>query len=108
MLIRRQVYRNTELQLHLSKHTHPRYQMSFAQILEQYIVGNKAKGQISKHRKQENKANQIFGKTEVCVSGGKKGLFLGKIGWLCSPVTSVLRFALLLCYQRFDVFTARS
>ena len=57
MLIRRQVYRNTEPQLHLSKHAHPRYQMSFAQILEQYIVGNKAKGRISKRRKQESKAN---------------------------------------------------
>ena len=37
----------------------------------------------------------------VCVSGGKKGLFFGKLGVLCFIETPVLRFALLPYYRRF-------
>ena len=44
----------------------------------------------------------------MCVSGRKKCLFFGKFGSLYFPVTSVSRFALLLCYRRFVVFTAKS
>ena len=45
--------------------------------------------------------------TYVCVSGGKKCSFFGKIGVLCFLKTPVLRFALLLYYRqntnRFDL-----
>ena len=71
-----------------------------------YIVDNKAEGQISKQMLEENKARQIFRKTNVsysprthvCVSGGsgrKKCSFYGKFGLLCFLLTPVLRFALL-------------
>ena len=53
-----------------------------------YFVGNKAKGRILKWVSQENKARQIFRKTNIsyppntrtymCVSGGKKSSFFGK------------------------------
>ena len=42
-------------------------------------VGNKAIGRISKRVFQENIARQIFRKTYVCVSGGKKCSFFRKI-----------------------------
>ena len=79
-----------------------------------HIVGNKVKGQISKLMSQENKARQIFRKTNiscppdmqthVCVSGGKKYSFFGKFDVLCFPVTAVLRFALLPYYRWYTVF----
>ena len=67
------------------------------------IVGDKAKGRISRQVFQENKARQIFRKTNisnVCVSGGKKCSFFGKFGVLCFLETPVLRFALLPYYRR--------
>ena len=52
------------------------------------IVGNKAKGRISKRVLQENKAWQIFRKTNISnVSGGKKYSFFRKFGVLCFLVT---------------------
>ena len=65
------------------------------------FVGNKAKRRNSERVFQENKAYQIFRKTYVCVSGGKKCSFFGKFGVLCFLETLVLRFALLLYYRRF-------
>ena len=78
------------------------------------VVGNKAKGRISKRMFQESKARQNFRKTNisyllirtrtrtrirthtyVCVSGRKKCLFFGNFGVLCFLETSVLRFPLL-------------
>ena len=68
-----------------------------------HIVGNKAKGRISKRVFQENKARQIFRKTNIsCVSGGKKCSFFGKFGVLCFLETPVLRFALLPNYRRYN------
>ena len=52
-------------------------------------VGNKAKERISKRVLQENKARQIFRKTNVCVSGGKKWSFSGKFHVFCFLVTPV-------------------
>ena len=56
------------------------------------LVGNKAKGQISKWIFQENKACQILQKTSIsyppdthiylCRSGGKNYSFFGKLGVL--------------------------
>ena len=81
------------------------------QLEKAKFVGDKAKGGISKQELQENKAGQIFQKTnssypEICARvyqgvrdvrflGGKKYSFFGKFGQLCFLVTSVLRFALL-------------
>ena len=72
------------------------------------LIGNKAKGRISKRRYQENKARQIFRKTNIsyplirtpmcAYQGGKKCSFFGKFGVLCFLVTSVLRLALLPYY----------
>ena len=63
------------------------------------IVGNKAKGPISKREFEENRACQIFRKTDISypldthtyvyVSGGKKHLFFGKFGVLCFLETPV-------------------
>ena len=64
-----------------------------------YLVGNKAKRRISIRVFQENNARQIFQKTYVCVSRGKKCLFFGKFGVLCLFETPVLRFALLSYYR---------
>ena len=74
------------------------------------IIGNKAKGRISKGVLQENKTRQIFRKkkisyppdtyTQVCVLGDKKCLFFGKFSVLCFLVTPVLGFALLPYYRR--------
>ena len=58
---------------------------------------------------QENKARPIFRKTNisypfvhtyVCVWGGKKCSFFGKIDVLCFLEATVLRFALLSYYRR--------
>ena len=39
----------------------------------------------------------------VCVSGGKKCLFYGKVGALCFLETPVLKFVLLPYYRRYRV-----
>ena len=72
--------------------------MGMSELDEDHVIGNKAKWR----RKQENKARQIFRKTNmyVCVSGSKKCSFFGKFGVLSFIETSVLRFALLPYYQR--------
>ena len=44
------------------------------------FVDNTAEGRISKRVFQENKARQIFRKTNVCVSRGKKCFFFEKFG----------------------------
>ena len=74
-----------------------------AEILPQF-VGNKAKGQISKRVFQENKARQIFRKTNmsyrlICTEG-KKCLFFEKFGMLCFFETPGFRFAFLPYYQQ--------
>ena len=75
-----------------------------------WVVGNKAKGQISKLVFQENKARQIFQKTGIyfpliritwCVSGGKKCPFFGKLDVICFLETPILKFALLSYYRQF-------
>ena len=67
------------------------------------FVGNKVKGQISKWVFQENKACQIFRKTNISYSlmRSKKCSFFRKFDMLCFLETSVLRFALLPYYRRF-------
>ena len=81
------------------------------QLEKAKFVGDKAKGRISKQVLQENKAGQIFQKTnssypEICPRvhqgvrdvhflRGKECSFFGKFGQLCFLVTSVLQFALL-------------
>ena len=71
------------------------------------FVGNMARVRISKRVFQENKARQIFRKTNISYPryahvhvriGGKKSLFIGKIGVLCFFETPILRFVLLLYY----------
>ena len=63
---------------------------------------------------QENKAQQIFRKTNisyplirtrtyVCVSGDKKCSFFGKFGMICFLETPVLIISLLPYYRWFDV-----
>ena len=69
------------------------------------FVDNTAEGRISKRVFQENKARQIFRKTNVCVSGSKK--VFGKFGMLCFLKTPVLRFvlsALLPTIQNFHPY----
>ena len=61
------------------------------------MVGNKAKGRISKRELQENKAGH------GCVSGGKKCLLFGKFDVLCFLVTPVLKFALINDKVSYDV-----
>ena len=60
------------------------------------VVGNKAKGRISKRGFQESKARQNFRKTNI--SYPLK--FFGNFGVLCFLETPVLRFALLPYYRR--------
>ena len=67
------------------------------------FVGNKIKGWISKRVLQENKARQIFQKTNNSYQGDenqgdKKCFFFGKFGVLCFLVTSDLKFVILPCY----------
>ena len=73
-----------------------------------YIVGNKAKGRISKRVFHENKASQIFRKTNIsyplirthtCTYQGVRNVF-GKFGFICFLEAPVLRFALWPYYQR--------
>ena len=69
------------------------------------VVGNRAKGRISKRVLQENKSSQLFGKTKhflpsdihtcVCVSWGKTSSFFRTFYVLCFLLIPVLRFALL-------------
>ena len=63
-----------------------------------------AKGYIAKLVLQENKARQIFQKTNIsypmCVSEDKKYSFFGKFVVFCFLVMPVLRFALLPYYQQ--------
>ena len=78
------------------------------------IVGNKAKGRISKRVFQENKAHQIFRKTNISYHTKthhakfsekrtllNKCMFFGKFGVLCFLETTVLRFALWPYYRRY-------
>ena len=74
------------------------------------IVGNVAKGRISKRVLEENRACQISRKrnisyplihTHTCAYRGIKNVrFFGKFGVLCFLETSILRFALLPYYPR--------
>ena len=67
------------------------------------FVGNKTKRRILKRVFQENKARQLFRKTNISyvyVSGGKKRSFFAKFGVLCFLETHVLRFAFLPYHQR--------
>ena len=69
------------------------------------VVGNKAKGRISKRVDGggEFSEKRTFltpnTHTYVCVLGGKKCSFFGKFGVLCFLDTTVLRFALLPHYR---------
>ena len=63
-----------------------------------YFVGNKAEGLISKRAFQENKACQIFRKTNF---------FYPTRIMLCLLKTPILRFALLLYYQQFPSKTRK-
>ena len=63
------------------------------QWIDYNVVGNKAKGRISKRVFQENKAHQC--------------LFFGKFGVLCFLETPVLRFALLPYYRRHRILNVR-
>ena len=72
------------------------------------LVGNTAKGRISKRVLQEKKTRQIFRKrnisfllirTHVCLSGDKICSFFGKSGGLFFFVTPVLRLTLLAYCQ---------
>ena len=66
---------------------------------EDFFVGNKAKGWISKRIFQENKAPQIFRKMNIS--------FFGKSGVLFFLATPVLGFALLTYYRHFVVHAKR-
>ena len=59
----------------------------------------------TKHAKFFEKRTFITPDTHryVCVSGGKKCLFFGKLGVLCFLETPILRFALLAYYQQFNL-----
>ena len=73
-----------------------------------HFVDNKAKGRILKRVFQENKASQIFRKTNIShVRVYIRGLecsFCGKFGVLCLLETPALRLALLPYYQRHNLF----
>ena len=85
-----------------------RCEVTFQGVMEELkLVGNTAKGRISKWAFRENKARQTFRKTKisyplictrtcayVCVSGGKKCSFFEKFDVLCFLEIPVLRFAL--------------
>ena len=67
------------------------------------FVGNKAKGRLFKQVLQENKARQIFQKTNIFhpLIRTQRVRFSENFGALCFLVTPVLRFALLPEYRRF-------
>ena len=88
---------------------------SYWNTSEYKVVVNKAEEQISKRVLEENKADQIFRKTNISFShsplirtrafwGSKKRLFFGKFGVLCFLLTSVLRFALLPYCRRYNQY----
>ena len=74
------------------------------------VVGNKSKGRISKRVFQENRACQIFRKTNIsypmictrtcAYQGVRKVCFFRKFAVLCFLETPVLRFAFLSYYRR--------
>ena len=64
------------------------------------FVGNKVKGLISKRVLKENKAHQIFRKTNISYSLIHTRAFFGKYGVLCFIIIPVLRFALLHYYRQ--------
>ena len=82
----------------------------FTFVSNAQIVGNKAKGRISKRVFQENKARQIFRKmnisyplirTRTCAYQGVRNVrFFGKFNVLCFLEIPDLRFALLPYYRR--------
>ena len=67
----------------------------------------KAEGRISKRVFQENKARQIFHKTNIW-NERKKCSFFGKFGMLCFLETPVLRFALLPYYRPILVYHTKN
>ena len=80
-------------------------EITFQGVMEELkLVGNTAKGRISKWVFRENRVRQTFKKNEhflppdmhtyVCVSGSKKCSFFGKCDVLCFLEIPVLRFAL--------------
>ena len=95
--------RNQAKCLSLVKHTakaiHHFYCSS--SLIKDAIVGNKAEVQISKRMFQDNKAHQIFQKTDIFYplirTVWEK---FEKFDVLCFLETPVLRFALLLYYRR--------
>ena len=60
-----------------------------------HLVSNKGKGRILKRVFQENKARQIFPKTNI-------SSFFGKFGAPCLFETPILRFVLLPYYRQFN------
>ena len=85
--------------------------MTLIMTIKAKVVGNKAKGRILRRVFQENKARQIFRKTNISypmirtgtyvgVSGAKKCSLLGKFGVLCFLETPVSRFALSPYYRQ--------
>ena len=79
--------------------------------LLKYFVGNKAEKRISKRVFRENKARQIFRKTnitlwyaDVRVRMRRWEMFVfGKFGLFCFLQTGLLRFAYLTYYRRFRI-----
>ena len=79
--------------------------------LLKYSVGNKAKKQISKRVFRENKARQIFRKTnitlwyaDVRVHMRRWEVFVfGKFDVFCFLQTGLLRFAYLTYYRQFRI-----
>ena len=78
-------------------------------VLLVLIVGNKAKGRISKRAFQENKSHQIFRKTNIsypvtrtrtCADQGVRNVCFSENLVCCFLETPVLRFALLPYYRR--------
>ena len=80
---------------------------------ESYFVGSKTKGRISKRGFPENKARQIFRKTNIscplistCADHGVRNIRFSKnFGGLCFLETSVLRFARLPYYWQFKILS---
>ena len=70
------------------KYIFPKFQILGQDEREYKLVGNKAKGRISKQVLQENKTRQIFHFRKKCP-------FFGKFGLLSFLVTPVFRFAYL-------------
>ena len=93
-----------DFMLHLYQSGNSYLRRVFFTFLSNQFVGNKAEGRISKRVIQENKACQIFRKTNVfyplistryvCVSGGKKCSLFGKFDMPCFLDAPVLRFTL--------------